>query len=87
MKNLTISFIILVGLLFLGIAIMIKPASFVGTSPPEELSSPDKLNMERIIPKEIIILGSALTIGGLVGLSILGFRIFKEIDREDARSN
>jgi len=30
-----------------------------------------------ILPKEIIMLGSVLTISGLVGLSILGFRIFK----------
>jgi hypothetical protein len=38
-----------------------------------------------ILPKEIIMLGSALTISGLVRLSILGFRIFKESEHGEIR--
>jgi hypothetical protein len=38
-----------------------------------------------IVPKEIIMLGSILTISGLVGLSILGFRIFKESEHGEIR--
>ena len=38
-----------------------------------------------IVPKEIIMLGSVLTISGLVGLSILGFRIFKESEHGEIR--
>jgi hypothetical protein len=38
-----------------------------------------------IVPKEIIMLGSVLTITGLVGLSILGFMIFKESEHGEIR--
>jgi hypothetical protein len=38
-----------------------------------------------IVPKEIILSGSVLTITGLVGLSILGFRIFKESEHGEIR--
>jgi hypothetical protein len=38
-----------------------------------------------IVPKEIITLGSVLTITGLVGLSILGFMIFKESEHGEIR--
>lgn len=37
-----------------------------------------------VIPKEVIILGSTFTITGLVGLPILGFKIFN--DSEDEKS-
>ena len=79
MKRLTISFIILTGLLFMGIAIMIKPSNFASqlesaqTTPNIPLSS-------TIVPREIILIGSILVIMGLVGLSILGFRIFKDFE-------
>jgi hypothetical protein len=38
-----------------------------------------------MVPKEIIMLGSVLTITGLVGLSILGFMIFKESEHGEIR--
>ena len=57
---------------------MIKPTAFVHTSIQDESSG-------RIIPREIIILGSALTLGGLVGLTIQGFRVFNAI--EHSKSN
>ena len=87
MKRFTFYFIILSGLLFAGIAIMVKPTAFVPTTVSYQASSPEQPLAGRIVPREIIILGSALTILGLVGLSILGFRIFKESDREATRSD
>jgi hypothetical protein len=38
-----------------------------------------------IVPKEIIMLGSVLTITGSVGLLILGFREFKESEHGEIR--
>jgi hypothetical protein len=38
-----------------------------------------------IVPKEVIMLGSVVTISGLVRLSILGFRIFKESEHGEIR--
>lgn len=87
MKRLTLSFIILAGLLFVGIAILMKPATFVPMSLQNQSSSYDQLSADRTIPTEIIVLGSALTILGVVGLSVQGFRMFKEFDREETRSN
>jgi len=66
---------------------MIRPAAFVYTSVQNQPSTPEQLGTGKIIPREIIILGSSLTILGLVGLSIQGFRMFKEFDREETRSN
>lgn len=83
MKKLTLSFIILVGILFLGIVIMIKPSIFVSPSMPYHITPPDQPLAGRIVPKAIIIVGSALTIIGVVGLSVLGFMIFKEFEHED----
>lgn len=77
MKKHILTFIILVGILFLGIAIMIKPTTFVSPSMPNYNESSDQPLAGRIIPKSIIMLGSALTISGVVGLSVLGFIIFR----------
>jgi hypothetical protein len=38
----------------------------------------------RLAPKEVIILGSALTIVGLVVISVLGFRKFKDSIAEES---
>jgi hypothetical protein len=38
-----------------------------------------------IVPKEIKLSGSVLTITGSVGLSILGFKIFKESEHGEIR--
>ncbi|HKQ22115.1 MAG TPA: hypothetical protein VJS91_08760 [Nitrososphaeraceae archaeon] len=79
MKNAVIPFLILVVLLFLGIAIMIKPFDFVLA--PSQIDHSENTGMERIIPREIILLGSSLIVGAVVGLSIQGFWAFKEINR------
>jgi hypothetical protein len=79
MKKLVVAFIILTGILFAGIFIMIKPSNFASqlesaqTTPNIPLSSTN-------VPRGIILIGSILVIMGLVGLSILGFRIFKDFE-------
>lgn len=78
MKKHILSFIILVGVLFLGIAIMIKPTTFISPSMPNQSWSSDQPLAGRIVPKSIIMLGSALTIIGVIGLSVQGFIIFRE---------
>lgn len=85
MNRFTISFIILVGLLFIGIVLLIKPSFFVSSLSPNEMDPPEQPLAGRIVPKEIIILGSVFTIAGLIGLSILGFRIFKESEQEEIK--
>ena len=50
------------------------------------MASPEEPLAGRIVPREIIILGSALTIIGLVGLSVLGFRIFEESKHEETKT-
>lgn len=79
--KLVISFIVLVVLLFTGIMILIKPSLFV---PMSNVSYPVG---DHVFPKEIIILGSTMLITGLVGLSILGFKIFNGSEDEKARTN
>jgi len=86
MKKSTLTFIVLVGILFGGIVIMIKPTIFVSRLMPSQMASPEEPLAGRIVPREIIILGSALTIIGLVGLSVLGFRIFEESKHEDTKT-
>lgn len=83
MKGLTLSFIFLVGLLFLGIVVMIKPSIFVSPSMPYHITTPDQPLAGRIVPKAIMILGSTLMVIGVVGLSVLGFIIFREIEHKD----
>jgi hypothetical protein len=86
MRNLVISFIILAGLLFVGIAIMLEPFAFAPTPAQPGPSSENAVNV-RIVPRELILLASALILGGLVGLSIQGFRAFTEINHEKSGSN
>jgi hypothetical protein len=85
MNKSTILFVILVGLLFAGIAILIKPTAFVPVLKPAEMAPPTQPLAGAIVPREIITLGSILTITGLVGLAILGFRIFKESEHGEIR--
>ena len=85
MKRLTISFFILAGLLFVGIALMIKPSAFVHSSEQNQSSFTEKPEIERSFLTIIIISGSILTIIGLIGLSIMGFYAFKEINRQETR--
>lgn len=86
MKKLTLSFIILVGILFLGIVIMIKPTAFISPSISNYDGSPDQPLAGRIVPKSIITLGAALMVTGVIGLSVLGIMIFKEDEYDDTRS-
>lgn len=85
MNRVTLCFIILVVILFLGIVVLIKPSFFVSPSMPDQISAPDPL-AGRIAPKAVIILGSALTVIGVVGLSLLGFVLFRESEHEDTRT-
>lgn len=82
----TLSFIILVGILFGGIVIMIKPTIFVSRLMPSQMAPPEQPLAGRIVPREIIMLGSVLTIIGLVGLSVLGFRIFEKSGHEETKT-
>ena len=83
----TLFFIILVGILFVGIVIMIKPTIFVSQLMPSQMAPPDQPLAGSIVPREIIIVGSVLTIIGLVGLSVLGFKIFEEFMHEETKTN
>jgi hypothetical protein len=83
MMNLVIFLIILSGILFLGIFIMMKPSIFISSLTSNEKAPVDQSLALPLVPKEIIVLGSTLIIVGLVGLSILGFRIFKESKGEE----
>lgn len=85
MNRLIISFIILVGLLFIGIVLLIKPTVLVTSLSPDEMADLTQPLAGSIVPREIITLGSVFTIIGLVGLSILGFRIFKESEQEEIK--
>ena len=67
-----IAFTVLIVILVLGIFIMMKPHFFV-------------LQMQ--VPKGIIILASAFIIVGIVGLCVLGFRIFKELGLNDTQKS
>ena len=67
-----IAFTVLVIILVVGIFIMIKPHFFV-------------LQMQ--VTKGIIILASIFIIVGIVGLCVLGFRIFKELGLNDTQKN
>ena len=86
MKSTTLSFVVLVGILFGGIVIMIKPTIFVSRLMPTQMAPAEQPLAGRIVPREIIMLGSVLTIIGLVGVSVLGFRIFEESRHEETKT-
>jgi hypothetical protein len=67
-----IAFTVLLVILVVGIFIMVKPHFFV-------------LQMQAT--KGIIILASIFIIVGIVGLCVLGFRIFKELGLNDTQKN
>ena len=85
MKRFVLSYIIFAALLFMGIAIMIKPTTFVSTTSSQPSASGEFSTST--IPRGIIILGSAMTISGLLGLSIQGFRMFKVLGLEETNPN
>jgi hypothetical protein len=61
-----------------------KPSIFVSSSLLYQNAPQDQPLGGRLAPKEVIILGSALTIVALVGISVLGFRIFKDSTAEES---
>ena len=67
-----IAFTVLIVILVLGIFIMMKPHIFVS---------------QMQVPKGIIILGSTFIIVAIVGLCVLGFRIFKELGLNDTQKS
>ena len=67
-----IAFTVLIVILVLGIFIMMTPQFFV-------------LQMQ--VTKGIIILASTFIIVGIVGLCVLGFRIFKELGLNDTQKS
>jgi len=67
-----IAFTVLIVILVLGIFIMMKPHFFVS---------------QMQVPKGIIILASTFIIVGIVGLCVLGFRIFKELGLNDTQKS
>ena len=85
MNKSTIFFVILVGILFAGITILIKPTSFVPVLKPNEMTPTTQPLAGTVVPRAIITVGSVLTIAGLIGLAMLGFRIFKESEHEEIR--
>lgn len=82
MNRLFISFIVLTGLMFLGIFVLIKPSVFVLLANVDQMPLQNQTLSSQMVPKEIIVLGSVLTIVGLIGLSVLGFGIAKDSRNE-----
>ena len=76
MKRITIALIGFVITLFSGMAILMKPTSFVSSS---SLESDSNTTVRAVIP-----FGSALLVIGLFGLTLLGFIIIRE---EKAQEN
>ena len=81
MERTTFVFIAFALLLVLGIFIMMKPHVFTFTYQLGENFN-DPQSVKEIVPRFVIMLGSLLVIAGLVGLSILGFKLFKDLMAE-----
>ena len=82
-----IAFTVLLILLVVGIFIMMKPHFFVlQTQVSEKPSITQPLN-DQSMRKGIITMASIFIIVGLVGLCVLGFRIFKELGLNDTQKN
>ena len=87
MCRMVIAFIVLTLILLLGILIMMIPHVFVLKSQTNEKLTVNQTLAGSIVPKEIIILASTFIIVGMVGLCVLGFRIFKELGLNDSQKN
>ena len=81
------AFTVLIILLVLGIFIMIKPHFFVLQTQVSEKPTVNQPFNGKIVPKGIITLASAFIIVGIVGLCVLGFRIFKGLGLNDTQKN
>jgi len=87
MSREVIAFTILIVMLVLGIFIMMKPHFFVlQTQVSEKPSISQPLN-DQSMRKGIITMASIFIIVGLVGLCVLGFRIFKELGLNDTQKS
>ena len=64
---------------------MIKPTFFVPPLFGDKTVIADDFMQGGPMPRIIIIIGSTLTMSGVVGLSILGFIIFKDTKAEENR--
>ena len=82
MLKIVIIFIILTGILITGIFILMKPSIFNSSLSPYGDTAVHQSTVGSTISKQFITIGSTLAIVGLVGLSVLGFRIFKNIQAE-----
>jgi len=87
MGRLVIAFVVLTAILLLGIFIMIKPQFFVLQMQVSEKPTVNQPFNGQIMPKGIITLASTFIIVGIVGLCVLGFRIFKELGLNDTQKN
>ena len=82
-----IAFTVLIVILVLGIFIMMKPHFFVlQTQVSEKPSISQPLN-DQSMRKGIITMASIFIIVGIVGLCVLGFRIFKELGLNDTQKS
>ena len=81
MDKTVIAFVILLSVLILGIFMMMKPHVFVLKSENEKPVLNQPLQ-QTVVPRGIIMSASLFIIVGLVGLSILGFKIFKDLHAE-----
>jgi hypothetical protein len=70
-------FIVLAVVLFLGIFIMMKPYVLVSQSLKNQNSPVNKPLANIGVTKQFIMLGSVLIVTGIVGLSVLGFKIYR----------
>ena len=82
-----IAFTVLIVILVLGIFIMMKPHFFVLQMQVSQKPTVNQPFNGQIIPKGIITLASIFIIVGIVGLCVLGFRIFKELGLNDTQKN
>lgn len=86
MNTATIAFIVLVVMLFSGIAILMKPTSLVTSLVPSATREDQKPVDNNPALKTVITMGSALLLIGLVGLAVLGFMITRE-DKPQKKQN
>ena len=81
------AFTVLIVILVLGIFIMMKPHFFVLQMQVSEKPTVNEPFNGQTIPKGIITLASIFIIVGMVGLCVLGFRIFKELGLNDTQKS
>lgn len=77
MNKITVAFIVLVAMLFLGIGILMKPTNIIPVPEAEEGEQPADASSAL---KVIIRIGSAFLLIGLVGLAVLGFMISRKVE-------